>query len=128
MTELHGLTLRGLRNKYLKDLFLQWRGVLAAYDEGLASGDAVLGAALWRNLWKGSPTDANGQEIDWVKVATVVAYMRRVLVDLARMDEMDLVTAVGRSPNGGRSLFGANQKDKQLAESRSTGINQLANE
>jgi len=127
MTVLHGMTMRSVRNKYLKDLFLQWRGILAAYDEGLVSGDAVLGAAVWRNLWKASPVEANGQDMDWEKVAHVVAYMRRVLVDLSRVDEFSLLNAVGgggqQSPTK-RGIFGYSPKDKMLVQGRSKGMDE----
>ena len=127
MTVLHGMTMRSVRNKYLKDLFLQWRGILAAYDEGLVSGDAVLGAAVWRNLWKASPVEANGQDMDWEKVAHVVAYMRRVLVDLSRVDEFSLLSAVGgggqQTPTK-RGIFGYSPKDKMLVQGRSKGMDE----
>ncbi|KAK2762760.1 Protein cbp3, mitochondrial [Arachnomyces sp. PD_36] len=126
MTVLHGMDVRGMRNKYLKDLFLQWRGVLAAYDEGLIRGDAVLGAAIWRNLWKGSDVGPDGQEVDWEKVARVVAYMRRVLADLGKVQDGDLMFAVTglyqEKKSGG--LFGYNERDRHLVEARSLGINE----
>ncbi|KAK4541301.1 hypothetical protein LTR36_008059 [Oleoguttula mirabilis] len=75
----HGMTARGVRNKYLKDLWLQWRGLLLSYDEGLIKGDAVLATAVWRNLFKSS------EEADIADVALVTAYMRRQLL---RLDEM----------------------------------------
>ncbi|KAJ9226842.1 hypothetical protein DTO027B5_2058 [Paecilomyces variotii] len=118
MDVLHGIYSRGIRNKYLKDLFIQWRGILAAYDEGLAKGDAVLGAAVWRNLWKASHTDANGQDIDWAKVARVVAYMRRVLTELAQVDEADLVLVLGREHAGKPPIFGYSELDKMLVEGK----------
>lgn len=126
MTVLHGLDMRGMRNGYLKDLFLQWRGVLAAYDEGLTRGDAVLGAAVWRNLWKGSDVGPDGKEIDWTKVARVVAYMRRVLVDLGKEHESNLVFAVtGLYQQGkGTGIFGYNDRDRMLVEGKSSGIDE----
>lgn len=126
MTVLHGMDMRGMRNRYLKDLFLQWRGVLAAYDEGLVRGDAVLGAAVWRNLWKGSEVGPGGEEMDWTKVARVVAYMRRVLADLGREHESNLVFAVTGLHGGGKSagIFGCNEKDRKLVEGRSLGMDQ----
>lgn len=46
----HDLGSRTIRNKYLKDLFIQWRGIIAAYDEGLAKGDTLLVASDTINL------------------------------------------------------------------------------
>lgn len=65
MLILHSMGARGIRNRYLKDLFIQWRGLLAAYDEGMIQGDAVLAAAVWRNLWKAK------EDVDWEKVSTL---------------------------------------------------------
>ncbi|CRG90429.1 Type 2A phosphatase activator TIP41 [Talaromyces islandicus] len=107
MATLHDLSSRGIRNRYLKDLFIQWRGILAAYDEGLVKGDAVLGAAVWRNIWKASSTDYNGKDIDWAKIASVVGYMRRVLSELAQTPEVDLAN----SPK----IFGLKKIDTSLA-------------
>ena len=69
----HNMASRVLRQKYLKDLFVQWRGVQVAYDEGLARGeDSVLAAAVWRNLFRARA------DVDVVAVAGVVGWMRRV--------------------------------------------------
>ncbi|GAA5928387.1 Cbp3p [Sporobolomyces koalae] len=38
---------------YMKDMLEQYHGSIAAYDEGLLAGDAVLAAALWRNMFGG---------------------------------------------------------------------------
>lgn len=78
MTVMHNVHARAVRNKYLKDLFVQWRGLTAGYDEGLMKGDAVLAAAVWRNVFKGD------EEVDLRKLATIVSYMRRCL---NRLDE-----------------------------------------
>lgn len=118
MDILHGLTQRPIRVKYLKDLFLQWRGVLIAYDEGLVKGDAVLGAAVWRNLFKGSATGPDGKEVDWTQVARIVAYMRRVLNELAAVDDASLVAAV----SGEKSIFALNPVDEKLAKRPSKGL------
>lgn len=84
----HGMTARGVRNKYLKDLLLQWRGLLLSYDEGLMNGDAVLATAVWRNVFKSS------EQADIADVALVTAYMRR---QLSRLDKMtDDVIAAGQ--------------------------------
>ncbi|OJD17967.1 hypothetical protein AJ78_01998 [Emergomyces pasteurianus Ep9510] len=133
MTVYHGMTMRGIRNRYLKDLFIQWRGVLAAYDQGLVSGDAVLGAAVWRNIWKashGNPKaggggDGNGdtktalEEMDWRKVVVVVAYMRRVLSELSRVPDEGLVDAIS-----GKRVFGLNRQDWGLVGTVSRGMNE----
>ena len=76
MLLLHNMSARGIRNRYLKDLFIQWRGILAAYDEGLIKGDAVLASAIWRNLFKGD------EDVNWEKVGKVVCYMRKCIREL----------------------------------------------
>ena len=88
MATMHALTMSGIRQRYLKDLYTQWRGVLAAYDEGLASGDAVLAGAVWRNVFKGSEDMAGDVE----KVAGVVGYLRRE-IERVDMNEADVVTS-----------------------------------
>ncbi|KAF2191483.1 hypothetical protein K469DRAFT_720507 [Zopfia rhizophila CBS 207.26] len=74
----HKITSSSLRQKYLKDLFSQWRGVLLSYDEGLVKGDAMLAAALWRNLLNAR------EDIDYQKLAEIVGYIRR---EIRRLDE-----------------------------------------
>lgn len=81
----HGLTAKSQRQRFLKDLFVQWRGLLASYDEGLAKGDAVLASAVWRNLYKGT------ENVDFRTVAAVVSWMRATLWDLERVKDEDLV-------------------------------------
>ncbi|KAL3473642.1 ubiquinol-cytochrome C chaperone-domain-containing protein [Aspergillus californicus] len=117
MDVLHGLTSRTIRNKFLKDLFIQWRGVLAAYDEGLIKGDAVLGAAVWRNLWKASYNGSDGKEIEWEKIARVVAYMRRVLSELSKVEEADLIFQLG-SKGGEARIFSRSDLDRLVVESK----------
>lgn len=87
MTINHGMHARGTRNKYLKDLFVQWRGVLAAYDEGLFKGDAVLAAAVWRNIFKAN------EEVDVRKLAQIVSYMRRTLKGLDGVPDETIMRA-----------------------------------
>lgn len=67
----HKYNASSLRQKQLKDLFSQWRGVLLSYDEGLIKGDAMLAAAVWRNLLGAR------EDVDFEKLAQIVAYMRR---------------------------------------------------
>ncbi|KAL4997767.1 ubiquinol-cytochrome C chaperone-domain-containing protein [Aspergillus recurvatus] len=118
MDVLHGLTSRTIRNKFLKDLFIQWRGVLAAYDEGLIKGDAVLGAAVWRNLWKASYNTPDGKEIDWEKVARVVAYMRRMLSELSELHEADLILGLGTLEGDKPEIFSPSKSDTLLVKGK----------
>ncbi|KAF2008573.1 hypothetical protein BU24DRAFT_497780 [Aaosphaeria arxii CBS 175.79] len=80
----HNTNSNSLRQKYLKDIFAQWRAVLLSYDEALVKGDAWLAAALWRNLFAGR------EDVDYVQLAQIVAYMRRELkrLDAATDDEV----------------------------------------
>ena len=81
MVVLHNISSRMLRNRYLKDLFVQWRGLTAAYDEGLVKGDAVLATAVWRNIFKGD------EDVDLRRLGQVVSYMRSVLSKLDAMGD-----------------------------------------
>jgi len=80
----HQLNSNSLRQKYLKDMFAQWRAVLLSYDEGLVKGDAVLAAAVWRNVFAGR------EDVDFEKLAQIVGYMRRELrrLDMASDEEV----------------------------------------
>jgi cytochrome b pre-mRNA-processing protein 3 len=85
MVTIHNMAARSVRNKYLKDLFVQWRGVLAAYDEALArNSDAVLAAAVWRNVFGGD------ENVDVAAVAQVVSYVKRNLRDLGRLADTEV--------------------------------------
>ncbi|KMU85523.1 ubiquinol cytochrome-c reductase assembly protein Cbp3 [Coccidioides immitis H538.4] len=120
MDVMHGIVSRPIRVKYLKDLFIQWRGVLAAYDEGLVKGDAVLAAAVWRNLYKGSYTDAQGrgEDVDWNNISQIVLYMRKVLTELAPLEEVSMAHHVG----GEKGIFRSNQRVEKLVELDARGI------
>jgi len=87
MNIFHDISSRSIRNKYLKELYNQWRGVQGAYDEGLIRGDAVLAAAVWRNIFK---ADDN---VDWRHVALVVSFMRRSLAGLDKAKDQTIVGA-----------------------------------
>lgn len=76
MTLFHKISSRAIRNRYLKDLYNQWRGVQGAYDEGIVKGDAVLATAIWRNVFKGD------ENVDWRNVAIVTSFARRALKGL----------------------------------------------
>ncbi|KXX76930.1 CBP3-like protein [Madurella mycetomatis] len=79
MELVHDLSSRMIRQRYLKDLFVQWRGLILAYDEGLVKGDAVLASAVWRNLFKAS------EDVDVRALAAVVSWMRAGLAQLGNM-------------------------------------------
>ncbi|KAF2434471.1 hypothetical protein EJ08DRAFT_730691 [Tothia fuscella] len=100
MTELHGLVSGGVRARYLKDLFIQWRGILAAYDEGLVKGDAVLAAAVWRNIFKGA------EDVDAVAVAMIVSYLRREVSGVAGLTDEEIASGIVEfgSPMGERNV------------------------
>ncbi|POR32829.1 CBP3-like protein [Tolypocladium paradoxum] len=72
----HSITSSALRQRYLKDIFVQWRGLLLAYDEGLIKGDAMLASAVWRNLFKGAP------DVDPRALLAIVGWMRSSLAAL----------------------------------------------
>lgn len=81
----HGMSARSVRNKNLKDLWLQWRGVQLGYDEGLVKGDAVFATALWRNLFKANPG------VDMSDMALVTGYVMRELQRLGKADDTQLM-------------------------------------
>ncbi|KAL2355776.1 ubiquinol-cytochrome C chaperone-domain-containing protein [Cryomyces antarcticus] len=110
MATYHGMVARGTRNKYLKDLFIQWRGVLAAYDEGLIRGDAVMAAAVWRNVFKGD------ENVDAEKLALIVAFIRKSLRSLDRMPDEEIA--------GGRVKFGNPGSEKALVAEDSRLLNE----
>lgn len=80
----HNITSSALRQRYLKDIFIQWRGLLLAYDEGLIKGDAVLASAVWRNLFKGSP------DVDPRSLLAIVGWMRSALASLEGASDLAL--------------------------------------
>ncbi|CEQ40233.1 SPOSA6832_01832, partial [Sporobolomyces salmonicolor] len=47
----YAVTQSRLIKGYMKDMLEQYHGSCAAYDEGLVRGDAVLAAAVWRNVF-----------------------------------------------------------------------------
>lgn len=107
MEVMHGIQLRSVRNKYLKDLFLQWRGLLAGYDEGVAKkNDAVLAAAVWRNIFNAD------ENVDFRQLGVVVSYLRGVLKGLEGMEDEGIAR--------GEVVFGdpASQREGVLVRSR----------
>lgn len=69
------------RQKYLKIFNEQFRGAVAAYDEGLLRGDTTLATAFWRNVFDIKP------EIDFEKLAMIVSYVRRIIHGLEKVDD-----------------------------------------
>jgi hypothetical protein len=110
MEDVHAITSRALRQRYLKDLFVQWRGVILAYDEGLVKGDAVLAEAVWRNLFKGR------EDVDLRALAAVVAWMRAGVKRLGGMEDEE----VEMDPRSGFADLAAQfgQVDVPMAELR----------
>ncbi|KAH6850299.1 ubiquinol-cytochrome C chaperone-domain-containing protein [Chaetomium sp. MPI-CAGE-AT-0009] len=88
MEDVHDLSSRMIRQTYLKDLFVQWRGLILAYDEGIVKGDAVLASAVWRNLFKAR------EDVDVRALAAVVAWMRSGLKNLGQLADDDLPSAL----------------------------------
>ncbi|KAG8531521.1 uncharacterized protein KY384_003150 [Bacidia gigantensis] len=86
MTKQHGIVAGSARSKYLKDLFVQWRGLTAGYDEGLVKGDAVLATAVWRNIFK---ADDN---VDFRGIGQIVSYVRGVLQGLEKIPDEDIAS------------------------------------
>ncbi|KAH8724314.1 ubiquinol-cytochrome C chaperone-domain-containing protein [Phaeosphaeriaceae sp. PMI808] len=81
----HKFEANSVRQKHLKDMFSQWRGVLLSYDEGLVKGDAMFAAAIWRNLM------SSRDDVDFEKLAQIVAYVRRELKRLDMAETFDIV-------------------------------------
>ena len=85
MDLVHNVYSRSIRQRYLKDLFTTWRGNVLAYDEGLAKGDAVLAAAVWRNIFRAS------EDVDLRSLAAIVSWMRLCLKNLDQMQDPALL-------------------------------------
>lgn len=105
----HNMQARGIRNRYLQDLFIQWRGVMAAYDEGLVKGDAVLAAALWRNIWKAEEINATG-------LAAVVSYLRREINRLEQVTISDFTS--------GQITFGGPEQEEAVVAEESPQLSE----
>ncbi|KAJ1973259.1 Ubiquinol cytochrome-c reductase assembly protein Cbp3 [Dimargaris cristalligena] len=72
-----------LVNATLKELVAMFHGSMFAFDEALVRGDAVMAAALWRNLFK--TNHVRGQEL-----AYMVQYIRSQLAMLDTLSSYDL--------------------------------------
>lgn len=98
MAVFHGMSARSIRNRYLKDLFVRWRGVLAAYDEGIIKGDAVLGAAIWRNVFGAD------ENVDAEQIAQVVEWFRKSLRDLDHLQDAHIASGQVAFPDPAKIL------------------------
>ncbi|KAL8805706.1 MAG: hypothetical protein Q9200_005329 [Gallowayella weberi] len=114
LTREHNIQARSIRNKHLKDLFAQWRGLLVGYDEGLIKGDAVLATAVWRNVFGG------GEEVDFVGLGQVVSYMRGVIKGLDGMEDAEVAE--------GGIVFGDPRSQRKVVEVRSRMMDSLPKE
>ncbi|KIW77435.1 hypothetical protein Z517_09881 [Fonsecaea pedrosoi CBS 271.37] len=118
MILLHNLAAQGIRSRYLKDLFLQYRGILASYDEGLIKGDTVLASAVWRNLYRAD------EQVDWEKVSLVVAYLRRAVGTVGQLTWEELLQTV----NNQTAPWAFDQSEQkhlqQLVAARSKSVNE----
>lgn len=108
MDALHGISMRGVRTKYLKDLFEQRRGAEISYDEGLVKGDAVLAAAVWRNVFQ-----ARG-DVDARALAEITGWIRRAARGLAKLSDAEFASA--------RWRFGVPWEGREAVERESEGI------
>lgn len=81
MGDIHAMTSRMIRSRYLSTLFESWRGVVLSYDEGLVKGDAELAAAVWRNLYKSK------EDVDMRNVAAIVRWIRGAVQRLDRAND-----------------------------------------
>lgn len=105
MMEYHRMTASMTRKRHLKDLFVQYRGAMVAYDHGLCQTDAVLATALWRNVFAADP------DVDLRALACVVAHVRRTVAALALMSDDEIAT--------GRVRFADLARDWDLVKARS---------
>lgn len=124
MTTRHAIVANSVRSKYLKDLFLQWRGLTAGYDEGIIKGDAVLATAIWRNIFKAD------EDTDFVKVGEVVGYLRAMLRGLETVSDGELESAAilfndpatGKSAVTIKKLYPASSRDSEDPEGKARAI------
>lgn len=86
----------------------------AGFDEGLCKGDAVLAAAIWRNLFDAKP------DVDIELLAIVTSYIRRVLSGLDKVSDETIYA--------GRIQFGNPLDEKSIVMRESKFLEKLAEE
>lgn len=87
LTNRHKVTAKSLQQKYLKQLFEQFRYSILSYDEAFIRGDAQMAAAIWANVF------LMREDMDMKRLAMVVSYVRRILSGLEKLDEEAILSA-----------------------------------
>ncbi|KAJ3041649.1 hypothetical protein HDV00_008926 [Rhizophlyctis rosea] len=104
--KLHKAGVKSRLNKILTDLMSAYYGQVLAYDEGLYhEGDAILAAALWRNVF-GANKPANATDLE-----LLLTYVRRQLQQAEQIDRDEIL--------GGKFAF-ADVELRQTADGSST--------
>jgi len=111
MVKRYGIKSAGKRGGYMKDLYHQYRGMTAAFDEGLVRGDAVLATAIWRNVFDAS------EDVDVEVLAMVTSHVRRVMSKLGRVDDEVVLS--------GRIKFGLPEEERAVVRQKSAMVDKL---
>lgn len=114
MIQDYKLTSGGQRKTYLKDLYAQYRGMVAGYDEGLVKGDAVLAGAVWRNVFDADP------DVDVELLAIITSYVRRCVAGLDKVDDEVI--------HAGKIKFGLPMEEEPLVKMRSKFLESVMKE
>ncbi|TPX42183.1 hypothetical protein SeLEV6574_g05722 [Synchytrium endobioticum] len=81
---LHKAGVKRQLNKRIQNLLGSYYGQTLAYDEGLATNDAVFAAALWRNVFQ-------AQQVKPTSVEALLTYVRRKLQTMEYADTKSLL-------------------------------------
>lgn len=112
MAKRYGIKTSTKRGQYMKDLYHQYRGMTAAFDEGLVRGDAVMATALWRNLFN---ADDN---VDLELLALITSHVRRVVSRLDKVNDEVILK--------GQVTFGMPLEEMSLVQKKSDYLEQEA--
>ncbi|KAI5781153.1 ubiquinol-cytochrome C chaperone-domain-containing protein [Geopyxis carbonaria] len=113
MVRRYGVKSAGERAGYMKDLFHQYRGMTAAFDQGLVKGDAMMATAIWRNVFDAA------EDIDLEVLAQVTSHVRRVISKLGQVDDEVVLK--------GRVKFGLPAEEAPLVARPSPLLEELKN-
>eukprot|EP00912_Choanoflagellata_sp_UC4_P001920 UC4_evm2s1233 len=83
---LFGIHDRNIVKESTREFAAQFYGIVFAFDEGILEGDAVLAAAIWRNLMNARKHDLRMEDL-----AIMVAYIRREVKALDEMSSDDVL-------------------------------------